>query len=210
MSLSSVSTTLYPTTTAGQVDPNGGSYDSKQAWTSRGAAQDTAETSTAAAPSSPLLVTATAGGNFIEWFSKGVQAFTLAGPVLVQMNASEGFASANVTIGAELAVCDASGASPVVWGYTLYGLEITNASAYYQFLVAGDDVAVTAGQRLRIRFYIDDSSAVAMAAGDLGRVRYSGPTGGANGDTYLTFGQTLAELVAAPPARHPPMHLLAR
>jgi len=34
--LTTATSTLYPTTTAGEVDPNGATYDAKEAWTSRG------------------------------------------------------------------------------------------------------------------------------------------------------------------------------
>jgi len=122
----------------------------------------TSVTNTAAAPASKLLTTVTAGGNYVEWFTKGLSAFTLAGPVLVNLRALESNALANATVGVEIAVCAADGTSPTVWGYTLHGGEVTTSEAAYQFFVAGDDVAVTNGQRIRIRIYTDDSSAAAM------------------------------------------------
>jgi hypothetical protein len=61
------------------------------------------------------------------------------------------------------------------------------------FLVSGTDVAVTNGQRLRIRLYIDDASAVAMNAGTL-TIFYAGAAA-ATGDTFLTFTQALTEYV---------------
>lgn len=191
--------TLYPTTTAGEVDPNGGTHDSKEAWTSRGAGTTNAVTNTAAAPASPLLNTVSAGGNFVEWYTRKLQAFTLAGPVLVNLRALESTTAANATLGLEIAVVNSDGTSAVVWGYTLYGLEVTASEAALQFFVVGDDVAVTAGQRLRLRIYSDDYNGAAMAASLTTTAAYAGTSGGASGDTYLTFGQALAEAAAAAP-----------
>ena len=68
------------------------------------------------------------------------------------------------------------------------------------FLVAGDDLAITAGQRLRIRFYIDDASVGADCDGRIADLTlfYAGAAA-ATGDTYLTFTQTLTEVLPTPP-----------
>ena len=190
--------TLYPTTTAGEVDPNGSTHDSKEAWTSKGAGDTNAVTNTAAAPASPLLLTTSAGGNFIEWYTRKLQAFTLAGPVLVRVQSKESNAAANASYpGVEIAVCASDGTSPVVWGYTNPGLELSTLDGTFtSFFVAADDVAVTSGQRLRIRYYIDDASAAAMASGQTVTMVYGGAVAP---DTLLTLGQVLAEATASAP-----------
>lgn len=187
------SSTTYPITTAGEVDPNGGTHDSKEIWTSRGAGTTNAVTNTSAAPASPILATVSAGGNFVEWYSRGLTAFTLAGPVLINLRALESTTGANATVGVEIAVTAADGTGATVWGYTLFGTEVTASEAAYQFLVAADDLAVTTGQRIRVRVYSDDSSSTAMASALTTTVAYAGTSGGASGDTYLTFSQTLTE-----------------
>jgi len=190
--------TLYPTDTAGQVDPNGSTHDSKEAWTSKGAGDTNAVTNTAAAPASPLLLTTSAGGNFIEWYTRKLQAFTLAGPVLVRVQSKESNAAANASYpGVEIAVCASDGTSPVVWGYTNPGLELSTLDGTFtSFFVAADDVAVTSGQRLRIRYYIDDASAAAMASGQTVTMVYGGAVAP---DTLLTLGRVLAEATASAP-----------
>jgi hypothetical protein len=197
-------TTLYPTTTAGAIDPGGAGVVSLEAWTSRGSGVDDAGVDSAAAPASPLWLTY--DPSFVleaEWYTKPLQAFTLAGPVLANLRASESNVAANATVGAEIAVCNNDGSGAVVWGYTLYGSEITASEAAYQLLVSGGDVAVTDGQRIRLRLYADDASLAAMVSGHFISLYFAGTSGGASGDTYLTFGQTLTEFVAAlaaPPA----------
>ena len=191
--------TLYPTDTAGQVDPNGSTHDSKEAWTSVGAGSTNAVTNTAAAPASPLLLTTSAGGNFIEWYTRKLQAFTLAGPVVVSVQAKESNAAANSSFpGLEIAVCAADGTSPVVWGYALPGsLEPpTTDGTFTTFFVAGDDVAVTSGQRLRLRYYIDDTNAAAMASGQTVTFVYADTPAPS---TKLLLGQVLAEATASAP-----------
>lgn len=132
----------------------------------------------------------------MEWFSKKLSTFTLAGVGLVNLRALESTDAANATLGVEIAITDADGTSPVVWGYTLYGLEVPISETASQFFVAGDDVVVTDGQRIRIRVYSDDSNDAAMAASLTTTAYYAGTSGGASGDTYLTFGQTLTQLIA--------------
>lgn len=193
----SAGSTLYPTNTAGGVDPNGATYDSKEIWTSRGSGSASASITTAAAATPPgNLWTVTEGGNFIEWFSKPVQAFTLAGPVLTNVRIAEGDTAANASFTAEVAVCDADGTNPVVWGWTTHGAEASTTEAARQLLVSADDVAVTDGKRLRLRLYLEDSNAAALGAAQVATITYAGTSGGAAGDTYLTFGQTLLEYSA--------------
>ena len=65
--------------------------------------------------------------------------------------------------------------------------------------MSGDDLAITNGQRLRIRVYTDDTSSAAMAASQTVTLYYAGTSGGASGDTYITFPQTLTEYSASTP-----------
>lgn len=188
---------LYPTDTTGAVDPGGATYDSKEMWTSRGGGSATAVTNTANTPASPILATKTAGGNFVEWYSRQLQAFTLGGVVVANIRNLESSASANATVGAELAVCAADGTGATVWGFNLYSGESVTSDAAFVLRLSGNNVSVSAGQRLRLRLYIDDSPLAAMATGFTVTFSYAGTSGGATGDTFLTFPQTLLEQAAA-------------
>lgn len=185
------------TVTATLVDPGGAGTDTKEAWTARGSGSTDAITNTAAGWSAPIQKTVSAGGNLVEWFSKQLTAFTLAAPVLANVRALESNVSANASIRAELAVTAADGTGATVWAATTHPTELTTSDAAYTFYLAGDDLAVTDGQRFRLRLYIDDSSTAAMASTYTATATYAGASAAAAGDTYLIFGQTLTEYVAA-------------
>jgi hypothetical protein len=190
-------TTIYPTTTAGQVDPGGATVDTYEVWTSRGSGVTTGVTNTTAGWTAPIQVTTSAGGNAIEWFTRGLTAFTLAAPVLANVRGLESDTLAQSTFRAELAVTANDGTSPTVWAATEPDTELTTSEAVKAFYLAGADTAITNGQRLRLRIYIDDYPSVAMAASKTVTLYYAGTSGGASGDSFLTFGQTLTEYVAA-------------
>jgi hypothetical protein len=191
-------TTIYLTDSAGEVDPNGASYDSKDAWTSRGAGTVTATVNTAAGWTAPLLWTVSAGGNFIEWFTHQLNAFTLAGVVKFHLRGLESNVLANASFRCEIAVTNSSGAAPTVWAANTFNVEMANINIAYDHSVAGADLAVTDGQRLRIRVYLDDSETAALASTYTAQLGYADTAVG-TGDSYLEFGQSLTELVTAPP-----------
>ena len=188
--------TAYDTFTGGSA---GAAITEREAWTSRGAGVQTDVRNTAAGYTAPLQITDTAGGTVVDWFTRQLTAFTLGGAVRVNARALESATAANASIRCEIARVDSDGTSPTVWGAMTFGTEMTASEAAQSFLVSGDDLAVTDGQRLRIRFYIDDAgigTGGAMAASQTVTLYYAGTSGGASGDTYLTFTQTLTEFAA--------------
>lgn len=191
--------TLYLTDTVSTIDPNGATFDTKEAWTSRGGSTVFTSTNTAAGPTSPLQRRVNAGTtNFLEWFSKPLQAFTLSGLAFCNIRCgTSGAGAANASAAVEIAVCASDGTSPTVWGYAVDGTE-TLTTATYSFYVAGDDVAITNGQRLRIRLFIDDAPGVAMAAGQSSGLSHNGPTAGIDGDTYIVVPQTVTAFSPSP------------
>ena len=73
-------------------------------------------------------------------------------------------------------------------------------------IIGVDDTAISNGQRLRFRIYIDDGSASAMGgtAGIDTLVTYDGPTVDAAGDTWVQLPQTVSEFAPgiSPPWAH--------
>lgn len=205
--------TVYLTDTASDVST--ASVD-REAWTSRGAGVQNDVTNTAAGWTSPIQVTDTAGGTVVDWFTKQLSSLTLGGGVRCNIRARESNGSANASVRVEVAVVDADGTNPVVWGATTNwgGTELSpTAEEVRSFLVSGDDLAVSGGQRLRIRLYADDSSSAAMGTGFTVTTYYAGTSGAASGDTYLTFSGTLTEYVPAvanPPYSTPYPQILAQ
>jgi hypothetical protein len=188
-------TTVYPTTTVSDISLGGADVD-KEMWTSRGSGSTNAISSTVNGWTAPRIVTSP-GIAELNWFSKPLSAFTLAAPVLVNVHILVSNTSANAAIRAELAVCATDGTSPTIWGGTSYPNTPLTVDTIETLWIAGDDVAVSDGQRLRLRFYLDDKSAAAMATGFTATLSYAGTTGGAAGDTYCIFGQALTEYVAS-------------
>ena len=145
----------------------------------------------------------------ITWFSRALQAFTLSGLVKANVWASEGAATQNMSFGVEIARVDNDGTNATVWGYanrdaatTSGGAgELATTSTAYTVYIAGDDLAFTDGQRIRVRCFADDCADIPIVGTALLAIRYDGDTGGANGDTFLIFGQTLTESV---PGKSPP------
>jgi hypothetical protein len=201
---------VFPTDTASAVST--ASVD-REAWTSRGAGVQSDVTNTVNGWTAPLQVTDTAGGTVVDWFTKELAAFTLGGAVRCNIRALESNGAASASVRAEVARVEGDGTSPTVWASGgLPGNELLISEAARSFLISGDDLAISDGQRLRIRVHIDDIASVPMVTGHTVTLFYAGTSGGASGDTYLTFTQTLTEFVAGPtyvPARRDFQQMLA-
>jgi len=189
-------TVVYPSSTAAGVDPNGGTYDAYEAWTSAGASLTTAVVNTAAGWTAPLLFTTTAGANYIEWFTRGLQAVTLGGAVKCVFSCKQSNALANVSVGAEIAICANDGSLVSIWAATRDSGELDSSGSYSSrtFYPAGKDVSITNGQRLRLRVYADDIPLGTMATGYTATFGYNAASG--SGFSLLTFTQTLVALSA--------------
>ena len=155
--------------------------------TSRGAGVQTDVRNTAAGWTAPLQVTDTAGGTVSEWYTDVLPALTLGGAVRCNIRALESNAAANASIGVEIARVAGDGSSPTVWALGRLPSELGTTEAAHSFLISGDDLAITSGQRLRIRVVVDDSPLAAMASGNTVTLYYAGTTAGASGDTWLQF-----------------------
>ena len=204
-------TQLFLTDTAG---PSVGADIEKEMWTSRGGSAVVINTSvTSNGWTAPVQLKS--GGTAIEWYSKPLQAFTLAGLVRVNVRAKENGASTNGAIRVELAVCNGDGSGATVWGAAdlidsaSIGLgggagtdalgEVTASDATVRGWLAGQDVSVTDGQRLRLRCFYDDSAGLAIVSnGGLNTVgiSYNGPSASASGDSWIQLTQSVAEYVA--------------
>jgi len=186
-------TQIFPTDTASAVST--ASVD-REAWTSRGGGVQTDVVNSVTGWTAPVQFTDTAGGTVVDWFTRPLTAFTLGGAVRVNVRCAASFGS--ISIRCEAAVVNGDGTSPVVWASGGPGLALAASEAASSFMVAGTDTAVTNGQRLRIRFSIDDVNNIAMTSGQTGTLYYAGAAS-ATGDTYLTFTQALTEVLPTPP-----------
>lgn len=200
---------LYLTDVASDVNP--GAAIEKEAWTSRGSGSTSSVTNTSAGWVAPIQTTATAGGTAIEWYTRGLTAFTLGGNCVFNVRASEA-AATGVSIRAEVAVTANDGSSATVLGSICIDLSnpfstggnLSTTEAAYTVNVGVDDTSVTNGQRLRFRIYADDTADIAMTAAKTATVTYSGTSAAAAGDTYVTLPQSVTEFVTSIPETKAP------
>jgi hypothetical protein len=188
---------VFPTATASAVST---ASTDLEAWTSRGAGVTTGVTNTATGPTSGVQVTDTAGGTVVDWFTRPLTAFTLGGAVRVNARGS-GVTASHATFRYEIAVVAGDGTGATVWAVGTHANAdlLAPSEQTFRMLISGDDLAVTQGQRLRIRFYIDDqpssSTGGLLVSGSTATLLYAG-SAAATGDTYLTFTQALTEYVS--------------
>lgn len=192
--------TYYLTDTAEVINP--GIATEKKALTTRGSGVTNAVTNTSAGPTTGIQITS--AGSLAEWYTPPLEAFTLGGKAKFNIRAYESNALANASLKAEIAVCASDGTSPVVWGAACVesdslGGELGTSDVAEVAWVAGDDVAVTAGQRLRFRIYVDDVAIGPLVSGYSATVSYNGATAGALGDTYVILPVAVSEQAAAGP-----------
>lgn len=184
---------VFPTDTTSDVAT---AAVDREAWTSRGAGVQTDVTNTVAGYTAPIQATDTAGGTVVDWWTRQLAAMTLGGAVLI--NLRQAGSSANIaTSRCEIAICASDGTGCTTWGGTTNSVNVTASEAATVFYVSGDDTSVSVGQRLRIRLLIDDASVGPMSAAGTVTHSYAGTSGGASGDTFVTFTQTLTEGAAA-------------
>lgn len=198
---------LYFTDVTG---PAVGSDQEEEIWTSRG--NGVVNTEWASDPIGPgdmsdtYRYTKTAGGTLIEWYTKQLSAFTLAGLVKANLRIDGGQTADSAAL--QIAVCDSDGTNAVVWAVAGPEMAVGNtlgsgqidwiAEGACTFWLAGDDVSVTNGQRLRFRIYADDQEALQITnSGSNPRFFYDGTTGGASGDSFVQLDQTVTEFGGA-------------
>lgn len=197
---------LYLTDTAG---PAVGANIEKEMWTSRGAGVTSIVRNTAAGWTAPLQWTDSGGGTPVEWYSKRLTAFTLSGRATVRLRLAESSLSANAAIRAQLAICNDDGTNVTIWadcgGYNNQqatwnsgtGEIGTTTEDTFTLVLAGNDLAVAGGQRLRLIVSLDDGSYTPIATGFTATLWYAGTTPAASGDSYVTLVQTVTEFTGA-------------
>jgi len=131
-----------------------------------------------------------------EWFSFPCQAFTLSGLVLARLRGARasGFASPDGSLGCQIAVVNGDGTSPTVFGWGFSPTDTTSTEATLECIVAGDDIAVTSGQRIRVRVVAcgiwGDHYGGGFSNTDF---FYDGPTADASGDSWIQLTETVSE-----------------
>lgn len=194
-------TQLFLLSSASSIIDQGGTIDEKEMWTARGDGVTTAVRNTLAGPTAPLLWTTSAGGNTIEWYSRRLNAFTLAGLVRINVWGVQSALGLRAQINAELAVVNDDGSGATVYGS--WGMindsgggdsQLPTTEAIQTIYLCGPNISVTNGQRLRLRLRIDDSSLL-IVSGGTATISYAGASVGLSGDTWLQLTETVSEFI---------------
>jgi hypothetical protein len=176
----------------------------REAWTSRGAGVQTDVTNTTTGWTVPLQVTDTAGGTVVDWFTKQLTAFTLGGKAVANIRASCS-AATTASLRLEIARVASDGTSPTIWSSVCIATSsldfgaLTTSEVARTANLSGDDLAISDGQRLRFRIYLEDLSAGIMAPSQTVTTYYAGTSAAASGDTYITLPQSVTEFVSSTP-----------
>lgn len=157
-------------------------------------AATTAVRNTAAGYTAPLQWTSTAGGTALEWYTPALNAGTLSGVAVCSIRAFESNAAANATVRVEIASVNGDGTNATVWGASDANAELATSEGTVAAYVSGADLSITAGQRIRVRAYLDDFEA-AMGNTYTGSLVYGGAAN-ATGDSYFTLPVTFTEYTA--------------
>lgn len=194
--------TLYLRSVTAGINP--GAATELEAWKTRGSASTSVNTSTVTGWTAPFQV----GSPALEWYSRPLSAFTLAGMAQLTVRAGTDTGGPGcASLRGELAVCASDGSSPVVFavggladsGVSFAGRLSQVSEESRTMWLAGGSVAVTNQQRLRVRVYVDDNAEGALSSGATVTITYDGPTANAAGDSYLTLPQTVTEYGVATP-----------
>ena len=153
----------------------------KAAATAGGGSPVNAITNTAAGPTAGIQVTDTAGGTALEWYTPPLEAVSFGGKARFDVRCLESNAAANASLRTEIAICNNDGSGAVVWGTScvdpgVTGGELGTTAGIKIAYPPGDDTAITAGQRLRFRVYVEDLSTGPLVAGHTVTVVHNGTT----------------------------------
>lgn len=181
------------------MDPAGNNSQKQALLDTRGAGSVVEKRNTIAGWTTPLTIRDNGEVFDVTWWTPQLAAFTLSGIVRAQLRQLVANSSASqMAMRCEIAVTDGDGTNAVVWAAVNQDSDTVSTSGNYGICwLSGGDLAVVAGQRIRLRVFIDDASASAMVAGFLVSLQVGGTAGESPvGNTYLRFEQTLTEFVA--------------
>jgi hypothetical protein len=163
----------------------------------RGAALTVGTTDTVAGPTSGVQVTETvAADEELAWFTPPLSAITISGTVTFNVWMAENNMSANVCARVRVERCDRYGAviSTIVNAQNgTTEIPVTTRSAQ-NWTATPTSTTLADGDRLKITVWGDDAASN-MGSGFTFTLGYNGATGAADGDSYVTFAETLVERV---------------
>ena len=173
-------------------------WTNKALSTSRGSGLVSHTRATVAGPTTgiePLI----GGTTYVDFITPPIdQDVTISGSITLNLWASETNMSANVSVNCTIDRITTNGGWTDQIAVTNRTTEVavTTATAN-NFTVTPTSTALTKGERIKVRIFFDDSTAN-MSSGFSASFNFGGTTGGADGDSYVTFNETFGFLTTAP------------
>jgi hypothetical protein len=165
-----------------------------------GAAQTNSDaTATVTGPTGPLVVKK--GGAQLLWTSPPVNAFTMAGAVTLNIWGIESNLAANAGFGVAIDIFDQAGNfvdEPFGLPQGAKGTELpTTVAAQNWSVTPSVSHNVPQGAIIVVSLFFDDVGT--MASGNTVTASYNGGTGGSNGDSFVSFTETITFVSGAAP-----------
>jgi hypothetical protein len=135
-------------------------------------------------------------GKHAEFYTPALAAQTLSGLVKFNIRA---YAGSTYSMWAELAVCNEDGTGATVWANSSHNStalgRVTTSDVAYTMWFCGDDLSISANQRIRLRLRTtgDHATGTLSSQSSYGAFSIDGPSASAAGDSWLQFSQTITE-----------------
>ena len=164
----------------------------------RGSASRSSSTSTVNGPTSGIQCKQGSGGSgaALSWWSVPLSAVTISGTITFNIWGNENNMSANAGLQVVIDRVDGSGSFISTIINSEKGTELPTTTAAQNWTGAPTSTTLSDGDRLRVRVYINDGGGT-MATGFLGVIAIGATSAGINGDSFVTFTETITEFVAA-------------
>ncbi|MEW5907083.1 MAG: fibronectin type III domain-containing protein [Elusimicrobiota bacterium] len=164
--------------------------------TQRGAASVTYTKSTVAGPVTPPTTatqfTKASGGAVQTWYTPPLDAVTIVSSVTFNLRAWESATQANATVTAELyRASNSGGIISTIVSALIPRPELGTGDAAQTWTREPSPTALSNGDRLALRVFIDDGDGVTMASGRSVYMSINGPTANAAGDSWVQVLETL-------------------
>lgn len=118
-------------------------------------------------------------------------AVTISGTITFNIWALENSMSANATVGGRVLKYDADTGTLTEVCKATFGTELGTSSAVCNFTGTPTSTAFAKGDRIAFHVYFDDATAVTMASGFTCSFVANNATGGASGDSWVEFTETI-------------------
>lgn len=140
-----------------------------------------------------------AGANWpsarIIFVTEPLNAFTLAGSITINIRALENNAMANYVVGCQILKVAASGGAQSHIAFANLASELGTTEAVRSLSVTPSSTSILDGERLVLA--IGYAGIGGSASGFTATGFYNGTSGGASGDTFITFTETITEQAVA-------------